>query len=479
MSAMKKKKGPKPQHTLQEGLDGAWRIWFCATGLLLVYLAGVFAVGGSGTLRRCIQPLQFEVLEQTLGCAGLVWLTFGIALALLKRPAFRMRHGLTVLCSAVLLFLYINFLRERTHYWDIKDYVQGAISLCNHEPFHQMYIYPPLLATLCQPLLWLGVGEKGLTACFWCFNWVGFVLFFVLLTKALATYGFRLRIAHYVVFFFLFLNVPVLRTFLYGQVNFHMMNLILFAYLVHTRNKLLSAIALAFAVHLKASPIILVLPFLYVRDLKWLIYFGVSMIIVFALTFCFYGWPPFASFLTNAQNIYSGNGITFRECSIDSVVRAVAVSLRTDGTPWVWLVKFPVLAGLLWGVHYSMRQKTWQNRKDTVDAIFNALPLLLFVMVFASPLVWEHHFVFLSLPFLLLIKKMQSAAEWIAYSFAYVFIFLCPTFDFFPLSFCRLAGAGILFGLCIKVAKHHTTHWFFEVSERAEQPLFTIGPGHA
>jgi len=330
---------------------------------------------------------------------------------------------------------------------------------------------------LCQPFLWLGVGEKGLTAGIWFLNcWVGLVLFFVLLTRILQTYGFDRNIAHYSAFFFMLVNVAVLRTLCYVQVNFHMMSLILFSFFIYSRNKLLSAAALALAVHLKASPLILVLPFLYARDIKWLIRFAVSMVAIFAMTYCIYGWAPYASFLENTKNIYYANGLLFRDCSIDAVVRMVAISFRTNGTPWVWLVKLPVLVGLLWGVYYAIQQKPWKHRKDALGSVLNALPTLLFVMVFASPLVWEHHFLFLSLPFLLLLKKMQTTAEWVLYGFAYLFIFLFPEFDFFPFSFCRLIGAGLLFYLCIKVAKYNNTHWFTSLSQRLEHPILSRSP---
>ena len=469
----------KPQNmpTIQKGLDYAWWIWFGLMGLVLVYLAGVFMLGGGDTLKRCIQTQPLEMVGQASVCAVLVWLTFGFALMLLRHPNVRMRHGVPIICSVILLLLYINFLRERFHYGDVRDYVQAAVNLYNHEPFHQRYLYPPLLATLCQPFLWLGIGECVLAGIFWGGNWVGLVLFFILLVKTLKTYGFGHHIANYAGFAFLLVNVAVLRTLCYVQVNFHMMNLILLSFLIYPRNKLLSAVALALAVHLKASPIILVLPFLYARDVKWLIRFALSIIVLFAMTYCFYGWMPYASFFENSKNIYAANGITFRECSIDAVVRTISVCLRTNGKSWaVLLVKIPVLLGLLWGAYYTIKQKTWERRDDVLGSVLNALPLLLFVMVFASPLVWEHHFIFLSLPVFLLLKKMQTALEWVMYGFAYLFIFLSPTFDFFPFSFCRLIGAGLLFYLCMKVAKYPNTHWFTSISQHLEQSISRSPP---
>jgi hypothetical protein len=68
-------------------------------------------------------------------------------------------------------------------------------------------------------------------------------------------------------------------------------------------------------------------------------------------------------------------------------------------------------------------------------------------MVIASPLIWEHHGIFLSLPFLLLLKKAESPAEWIWFGAAYLFVFLIPTFDFFPWSYTKLFGILTIIGL--------------------------------
>ena len=459
-------------HTLQKGIDIGWLIWLGITGVIAAYTAGIFLLSGGTTPSLCIRAQTPATFAQTFGCTGLVWLTFGTALALLKQPTLRAQHCMTIICSAALLILYINFMREQFHTWDVLAYAKGAVNLYNHEPFHNHYMYPPLLATLCQPFLWLGISSDALAVGLWYLNGAGLVLFFLQLTKILKAYGFGDRIALYAPFLFLLFNAPTLRTLLFGQVNFYVITLILIAYSTYSRNKLLSAIALAFAVHLKASPIILVLPFLYVCDIKWIAYFATSMLVLFALTFGFYGWAPFASFLANAETIYSANGIQLRDCSIDNVIRSVAKACGTDGTRWVLLFKLPLLIGIVLGSFYSIKQNPWKNRRDAIGTVLNSLPLLLFMMVFASPIVWEHHFIFLSLPFILLIKKMRTTPEWVMYGFAYLFIFLLPTFDFFPLSFCRLAGAGLLFYLCIKTSKYNPTHWFKALSNKCDRSIF-------
>jgi uncharacterized membrane protein len=72
---------------------------------------------------------------------------------------------------------------------------------------------------------------------------------------------------------FLLVNMPVLRTFMYVQVNFHVMNFILLSILFYGSRPFLSALMLALAIHFKASPAILVLAFLLHFNWKWLLWF--------------------------------------------------------------------------------------------------------------------------------------------------------------------------------------------------------------
>ena len=68
-------------------------------------------------------------------------------------------------------------------------------------------------------------------------------------------------------------------------------------------------------------------------------------------------------------------------------------------------------------------------------------------MTLASPLIWEHHGIFVSLPFLLLLKKMGSPAEWLVCGSVWLLVFLMPTFDYFPWSYGRLIGMCTLLWL--------------------------------
>lgn len=446
------------KETLGRGVSRAWRCWLAITACFFVFVILALSVGGMCTLRRCAQSDPLSIAAQTFACVGLVWLAVGVALCLLQYRNVRVRYGWHVVCSFVLLALYLNVLRERAQYADVQDYVQAAFDLGSGHSFHIRYLYPPFLATLCQPFLCL--GADGLAALFWGFNWVGLILYFILLVKTLETYGVETRLCCLGVFIFMLVNVPVLRTLSFVQVNFHMMNLILLAVLCYPRFRILSAVSLAVAIHLKASPLVIALPFLYLRNTRWLLSWVLTGGFLFGVTYLYYGWDPFASFLANAKTIYFANGISFRENSIDALVRTLAIAFRKDGTALVPFIKVPVLVGLVWSVRYSVQTRMWAKRDDGLGILQNSLPLLLFVMVFLSPLVWEHHFVFLAVPFLLIIRKLQTSLQWVAYGFSYLCVYLMPTFDFYPWSFCRLFGAGVLFVLCIRLATQRDSPWF-------------------
>ena len=84
--------------------------------------------------------------------------------------------------------------------------------------------------------------------------------------------------------------------------------------------------------------------------------------------------------------------------------------------------------------------------------VLNAWPALTVLMVLASPLVWEHHPVFVALPFLVITRRLQAPGEWAAFSLAYLLVFLLPTFDFYPWSFGRLAGLLVLLALLYRTS---------------------------
>ena len=101
-------------------------------------------------------------------------------------------------------------------------------------------------------------------------------------------------------------------------------------------------------------------------------------------------------------------------------------------------LKILAAAAALAVVSRNVRLETFYEGGPENGRALNAIPALLPLMMLLSPLIWEHHGVFLALPFLVMLKKLSSAGEWLIFGGAYFLAFLTPTFDFFPWSYGRL-----------------------------------------
>lgn len=150
-------------------------------------------------------------------------------------------------------------------------------------------------------------------------NVASIMAFYFLLIAALKRYNFSTRLAVIITIFFTLVNVPALRTLYYGQVNLHMVNFILLALVLYPRQRFLSALALAVAVHLKVSPIIIAFVFLLERDWRWIIYFGIGLVLVVR--------SPFSRMASHLITIFY---TTARKSS----VYAISTSVKVQSTPF-------------------------------------------------------------------------------------------------------------------------------------------------
>jgi len=99
-------------------------------------------------------------------------------------------------------------------------------------------------------------------------------------------------------------NVPILRTLAYAQINMHVLAAILATLHWYPRHRLASAMALALAVNLKISPVVLALSFLWAADVRWTAMFVASLIGIGAIPAVAYGLEPYANLLHNLRNSY-------------------------------------------------------------------------------------------------------------------------------------------------------------------------------
>jgi hypothetical protein len=104
--------------------------------------------------------------------------------------------------------------------------------------------------------------------------------------------------------------------------------------------------------------------------------------------------------------------------------------------------------------------------------MMNAIPPLFIVMTLASPIVWDHHGMFTTLAFLLILKRIDSPNMWLWFSFAYILEFILPSFDFFPWSYGRLIAPMIVLGLMWFTSKNETSTFFTSINQRIQKLAF-------
>ena len=414
-------------------------LWCGITFVVLTSTLGLYFAKGLHAIEAIVIVGPLSDLHITLFSVAISWVLVGALIVLLLLKKINSRNFLTFAGFFIISFLYVNLLRERSVYGDVKAYIKAAASLYFDEAMPARYLYPPFWATLLQPLTPL--GHRIIFDVTWLLNLVSLFGFYFLLHRILQKYEFSERLAALTTFAFMVVNVPILRTLGYVQVNLHVTNLILLALLFYPRSRWGSALALSLAVQLKISPIVLVLAFVLERDIRWLVWFVAFTAAIIGGTIIINGTGPYHDLLLNLQRIYGADTFSFRDNSIDSLIRIVA-SLSGSGVEWtnnaVLICKGIVTAGALWIVALSVRRHLFYTGRDQGNVIFNAIPALLVLMMIASPLVWEHHPVFVALSYLVILKGLSTLDDWLLFGFSYYLEFLVPTFDFFPWSYGRL-----------------------------------------
>ncbi|MCX6640685.1 MAG: glycosyltransferase family 87 protein [bacterium] len=453
---------PKAQRHVPQGIVAGIIIWVLISVVALVVTSWIFCSGGGEELARYLLVGPISDTYLTMLSVAFAWALAGIFLLLVYFQRINSKNIMTVICFLAVCLLYINILRERTEYGDVSDYVQAAFNLAAGEPLHARYLYPPLWAMILQPLTPLGEGVIWRFC--WFLNLLSLGAFYFLLQKLLQKYGFSPRLAALTTCAFLMINVPILRTLCYVQVNFHVANLIMLSLLLYPKSRIASALALSLATHLKVSPLLLVLGFLLIKDFRWIAWYVLSMLAVFFATVAIDGFTPYLDFYNNLLHIYSANPTAFRENSIDSFFRALALFFNMGQAAMALSITVTKAAFAL--VTFAVarrciRRRTFYNSNDHEAALYNSTPILLLLMVMMSPLVWEHHPVLLALSYLVLLRNLTSARVWFWYGAAYFLEFLVPTFDLFPWSYGRLLSPLIILGLAWSLSENAAPAEFF------------------
>ena len=432
--------------------------WAALTAAGALALAIGIATAGTPFFYAFQGPADASRVEVKFLVFFMAWLWLGLALAFSQRPELLQRHAAFLVTWFLLGLGYLNVVRG-PHAVEVKDfsnYYTAARSMRAAQPLtdnpYLLYLYPPLLATLLEPVANLEIGIAG-----WLFrfaNYGALLLFAVLLYAVLRQLGGRQLVAALLVLVTCAFNVPIADTLASQQINLHLMNLVLAALLLLPRYPALSGAAVALGVHLKVYPVLLVVPFLALRQWRWLAGFTVTLIAVVVGTSAVNSFDYYRQFLHQLSALQE-YGI--RNASIAALLHNTA---RYAGVDLAGAERPLALALQLWLGALAVRWG-WKAMKDgllvpsgesAARVAGSAIIVLCVVMLLVSPSIWVHHCVLALLPALAVALAVRTVDQAVWLGVAYFLVFLVPVHEVFPFAYLRLAGLILFAWLFHRVA---------------------------
>ncbi|HBI00954.1 MAG TPA: hypothetical protein DHW49_12625 [Anaerolineae bacterium] len=448
---------------MKNSLRKTFHIWLGLTFLIIASLIAIYLRNGMDGINLFIQQWPLSDLSITLASTSLTWMLFGVLIYLLANEKINKDNVWLVAGFFLVLFIYLNIFRERFRYGDYHYYLEAAIALANGQTLPDTYLYLPLWATLLQFIVPL--GDSGVLVTLWILNIIALSAFYFLLIQILKRYNFSKNLAVIITILFLLINTPLLRTLGFVQVNLLVMDLIILSLLTYPKNNFLSALTLALAVHLKTSPAVLVLAFLLEFNWKWLFWFAVSFILIGLFPIAINGTYPYFDYFNNAFLLTQIPDTNFHDTSFDSFLRFLNpfFGIQIEQTRIIVLfLKVLLLIITLFVMYKNIQQKSFSQE----NRVFNTIPSLFILMTLASPIVWDHHGMFVTLSFLLLIKRIENPNHWLIFIFAYFLEFMLPSFDFFPWSYGRLIAPLIVLWLMFVTSKNNDPTSFINITNQ-------------
>ncbi len=430
----------------------AMNAWYAVTFLVAASLAVIYLRNGMTGLDLFIQEWPLSNLAVTLSSTAASWLLIGALVYLLANEKINKSNLWLSAGFFLVMFVYLGILRERFRYGDYHYYLEAANALANGQPLPDTYLYLPLWATLLRFLV--PIGDQGFMIVLWIVNIIALSAFYFLLIKILQHYNFTQHLSIFITVIFILVNTPLMRTLGFIQVNLLTMDLIFLSLLAYPKNTLLSALTLALAIHLKTSPAVIVLAFLLEFNWRWLAWFMLSFLVIGLIPAAINGFDPYFQYVNNAVLLTQIPDTNFHDTSFDSFLRFLNpfFGIQIETTRIMALVaKIILLIATLYSMARNIRERSFSQE----NRLLNAAPALFIFMTLGSPIVWDHHGLFVTLPFLLLLKRIHSPAQWIWFFGAYFFEFIQPSFDFFPWSYGRLLAPMIVLWLVFATRKEN------------------------
>src|SRR5690606_24999164 len=168
------------------------------------------------------------------------------------------------------------------------------------------------------------------------------------------------------------------------------------------------------------------------------------------------GTQPYLDYLNNVFLLTQIPDTNFHDTSFDSFFRFLNpfFKIQIEQTRIIVLIiKVLLLISTLFVMVKNIKLKSF----STENKVLNAFPSLFIIMTLASPIVWDHHGMFVTLSFLLLFKRIDNPNHWLLFAFAYFLEFILPSFDFFPWSYGRLLAPLIVLWLMFITSKNDDT----------------------
>lgn len=442
--------------------------WLAITLLVTASLITIYLRNGQAGLDLFIQQWPLSNLAITLAATTLTWLLLGVLFYMLVNDKITASNALLMAGFFLVMFVYLNILRERLRYGDYHYYLDAATALANGQPLPDTYLYLPLWATILQYIVPL--GDQGVLVTLWTVNIIALGTFYFLLVQILERYNFSHHFAVLTTILFLLVNAPLQRTLGFVQVNLMVLDLVFLSILTYPKNTLLSALTLALAVHLKTSPAVLVLAFLLEFNWRWMFWFAVSFLVITAIPVLTDGISPYLDYLTNIRILTEIPDTNFHDTSFDSFLRFLNpfFGIQIAQTRLMALSAKVLLLGVaLFTIVKNIQAQSFSKE----NRMLNAIPPLFIVMTLASPIVWDHHGMFTTLAFLLMLKRIDSPNMWLLFIFAYILEFVLPSFDFFPWSYGRLIAPMIVLGLMWFTSKNESSSFFTKANRWQAESL--------
>ena len=419
-----------------DALDDRWDIvWFWWFGITITLLAAALAVGVIAWLGKMQQWLPF-LPDGFLSCRALfsvylpcvtLWGAAGFICYRMRRRGNRNKYCFT--------------------------YPMAFLSLC-------VVVFRPSDFLLCA-----APGSVWMPCLQWFLVIAAVMALFFILSEVLDQYWQGEFVSAIFAFLFIALNEPLAACIRSSSENIVALDLALLFLLRYPKAKhVFAPLPLALTLCFQVTAQILLIPVLWIREKKWLrlyVYWGGGIALSMIILSLIRHGSCFSYFVRKLPVEYAQIGICYANCSVESCVRWFTSAYWGNAVLLTVLCKLAILALLVANVVVAVRKEVWKNRKDGVGIFRNAAPMILPAMVFLRPVVQPAEYVFLTLPFLLLLRKVarRYQAEW--YILCWLCVFALPAgMNDTPMAYLRLAGTMVflIFSLTNSAGPH--AMWF-------------------